>query len=160
MNMLTRQQLDAPRPSCPPVEGMVLDFGEKRAGRAVADLQNVNASVTPAGAYLSRALLWSRAMWGRVLESPIAQHATWVDDEPVVLAFGGSVVDTVPVATADDHEALVRWFAEQQAVAEESIRAAATSPDLDEENEEVVLTRRNGSRARQSWRGGGTMRRR
>ena len=36
MNMLTRQQLDAPRPSCPPVEGMVLDFGEKRAGRAVA----------------------------------------------------------------------------------------------------------------------------
>jgi hypothetical protein len=157
MNMLAGKQFDAPR-SSPPVDGMVLDFGEKRAGRAVADLQNVNFS---AGAYLSTAFLWSRPLWGRVLEGRVGNQ-TWVDDSPAVFVIAGSFADTTVVAAYEDEdEALVAWFVEQNAAAEQAARDERDEPATDIEwPEDVMLSLRNGSRSTRAWRGGGIMRKR
>jgi hypothetical protein len=157
MHMLARKQRDAPR-SCAPVNGMVLDFGEKRAGRAVADLQNVNFS---AGAYLSTAYLWSRHLWGRVVEGRIGEE-TWVDDSAALVVISGSLADmTAVTAYEDEDDALVAWFVEQNAAAQGALPDERDEPASDIEwREDVMLSLRNGSRSTRAWRGGGVMRQR
>jgi hypothetical protein len=157
MHMLARKQTDEPRSSAP-IEGMVLDFGEKRVGRAVADLQNVNFS---AGAYLSTVYLWSRHLWGRVVEGRIGKE-TWVDDSAAVVVISDSLADMTAVAAyEDDDDALVAWFVEQNAAAEDALQDERDEAATDIEwREDVMLSLRNGSRSTRAWRGGGVMRQR
>jgi hypothetical protein len=136
---------------------VVLDYGEKRAGRAVADLQNVNLSV---GAYLSSAFLWSR-MWGLLGERRIGKQ-TWVEDPYAVVVMSGSFADaTAMAAYKDEDEELVAWFVEQNAAAEQVGPEEPNEPATDVEwREDVMLSLRNGSRSTRAWRGGGIMRQR
>jgi hypothetical protein len=163
--MLTRGQLqlDEKMPATLPT-GEMLEYGDKRAGRAVFDLQNANPALTPFGVDLSLTLLWSRAMWARVCKHPLVVHhhpyRIWVDDEPSVLVVGDWVADTAPVIAEDEDDALVQWFVEQHAAAEQEAGVGASELVADEPSGDVMLTLRNGSRSTRSWRGGGTMRQR
>lgn len=149
--------------ACPADGWRILDFYATRAGRAVA-----NAAVLDIADYGPA----EKVGWGcgnvlpGALNLPPARtlHGTWDEDSAAPLIPFDRIVDATFMETpeADDPDAdIVRWFEEQQAEVEEARSAALSAVDNgSRDNEEVMLTRRNGSRSRRLWRGGGTMHRR
>lgn len=159
MNYMTMSDPPPAPPECPTARRQYLNFDAKRVGRALADLHlestrhiimvmplptiDMACGVTFVGAPLQRLF----ANWD------------WDWDAQALGMFGGvEAVVSTPPAEDDASEDLVQWFAEQQATAEQAVATGGTrEDDLDEG--EVILARQGGLRSN-SWRGGGTMRRR
>jgi hypothetical protein len=144
-----------------------IDFGAKRAGRAVVNLHLEQA-------FGGGKMVVHYPIEMRVVDSMpqyfvigYGHTAKDVLDDPwdldaAALLGGGVPVDTGLVKAAKDpDEAILAWFADQQTATEQTGQASGSpaSDDL-ESNEEAILTRPSGSRSRRSWRGGGSMYRR
>jgi hypothetical protein len=160
MNMLAQHHRESPQQA--PVETLpMLDFGAKRAGRAVADLQGLKFTALGACA---QTIYRGQALWQRVLAGYVkVQHRTWADSEHAVLLIRGATTEMEPVSTVEDDDVeadLVQWFIEGQSEAEESLQAESLAAHNDpEQSGEPIRALRVGLRS-QSWRGGGTMHRR
>lgn len=175
MNLLTRErQLDEPCPSSAAlVKRRRLEFNDVRAGRLVAE--SING---PLVAYFAKALMASRQLKGKfvmrdvpfvvprslmhkiTIAPPIPNRVLDIEVADVLLPSADADITVVTTDEDSEDDAIVQWFADQRVQAEESFRSDLDRAELPEHGaEEVMLTRRHGSRARQSWRGGGAMRR-
>jgi hypothetical protein len=146
----------------PAETGRILDFYSTRAGRAVAAAAVIGIGIADVGR--TDAFVWHdrTAATTTELAQIIGPSGPWHDDAQLLFSQSDAAADTVTMsANESDADDLVMWFKEQQVEAEDSMRLRAKTPAVsDQDNQEVMLTRQNGSRAKQSWRGGGTMHRR
>lgn len=172
MNVITRErQLDEPAPPPPPARIRHREFNDVRAGRLVAE--SINASLASAAEYLEKVLVRSREVWEVVIRdvpftvsarqiviTPIPRRAFDADIAGVLLRR--EVADIALVTPEDDKEddAIVQWFVEQHAAATQGERTQVEVAQVEEEDEDVMLTLPGGSGSTRSWRGGGTMRQR
>lgn len=161
MNMFSFES--SAQQACSADEWRILDFYATRAGRAVANAAVMG--VTDQGP--KEVVCWGGGnvlLGARNLPLTTALRGRWDEDSAALLIPFGRIVDATPMETVetDDPDAdIVRWFEEQQTEVEKARSAALPVVGNDScDNEEVMLTRRNGSRSRRSWRGGGTMHRR
>jgi hypothetical protein len=96
MSMVAPHHRQSPQPRQVLARLPMLDFGAKRAGRAVADLQELK--VTACETIYRRHELWRRVLG----EHFTVQHRTWAETERLVLLIRGSLADPLPVVRDND----------------------------------------------------------
>jgi hypothetical protein len=139
MNMLTTHYKEPPPPR--PERLPMLDFGAKRAGRAVADFPELKVTAW-------ESIYRGHELWRRVLGGQIGARRIWAEIDGAVLSVHGALVEPLPTVPRENTDAEMvahlTWPAaeEMTGASAHELEGDFTADDWADLGEEIGLAKR------------------